>query len=208
MHVTIVGTGYMGRALAVHAQRGGNTATLLGHRGKAQALDVVRGLGTGIEAGALGDPLTGDLVFLAVPYRAVFSVIDRYGDELAGVSLVDISNPLNDTDDGLLELPAGSAAQEVAAAASGAAVVKAFNHTFASTLELGEVGGMQLDVLIAGDDVTAKGNVAEFARAGGMRPIDAGPLLRARELEALGFLHIVVQRPLGTAFGSAVKFLA
>jgi 8-hydroxy-5-deazaflavin:NADPH oxidoreductase len=208
MHVTIVGTGHMARALAIHAQRGGHTATLLGRRGKAEALDVVRGLGEGISAGALGDPLVGDLVVLAVHHPAVADVLARYGDEVAGMTLVDISNPLNETGDGLLEAPAGSAAQETAAAAPGAVVVKGFNHTFASTIELGEVAGMQIDVLIAGDDAEGKAKVAEFARTGGMRPIDAGSLARARELEALGFLHIAIQPSLGAAFASIVKFVA
>jgi len=208
MHVTIVGTGYMGRALAVHTERARHTATLLGRRGRAEAMDVTRGLRGGIEPGALGDPLTGELVFLAVPYRAVGDVLRRYADAMDGTRLVDVTNPVEQTYDGLVDTPAGSAAEEIAAAASGASVVKAFNHTFASTLELGEVGGMPLDVLYAGDDAAAKALVDEFIRAGRLRPVDAGPLERARELEALGFLHIKLQPSLGTAFGSAIKFLA
>ena len=42
---------------------------------------------------------------------------------------------------------------------------------------------------------------------GGLRPIDAGRLVRARELEALGYLHMAVQPALGTAFGSAVAIV-
>jgi 8-hydroxy-5-deazaflavin:NADPH oxidoreductase len=38
-----------------------------------------------------------------------------------------------------------------------------------------------------------------------MRAIDAGPLRRARQLEHLGLLHIVLQEPLGAGYGSAVK---
>jgi hypothetical protein len=40
-----------------------------------------------------------------------------------------------------------------------------------------------------------------------MRAIDAGPLARARELEAAGLLHMTIQKPLGTGFGSALKIL-
>ena len=46
-----------------------------------------------------------------------------------------------------------------------------------------------------------------LARDGGLRPIDAGRLARARELEALGYLHMAVQPALGTAFGSAVAIV-
>ncbi len=41
-----------------------------------------------------------------------------------------------------------------------------------------------------------------------MHPIDAGPLKRAREIEALGYLHIAIQQPLDTNYGSTVKVLA
>lgn len=49
---------------------------------------------------------------------------------------------------------------------------------------------------------------AQLIAAGGMRPIDAGSLARARELEALGYLHMAIQPALGTAFASALKVLA
>jgi 8-hydroxy-5-deazaflavin:NADPH oxidoreductase len=72
----------------------------------------------------------------------------------------------------------------------------------------GQVAGQPLDVLIAGDDEGAKEMVAQLARDGGLRAIDVGPLERARHLEGLGFLHMMVQQPLGTGFGSAVKVIS
>jgi hypothetical protein len=41
-----------------------------------------------------------------------------------------------------------------------------------------------------------------------MRAIDTGPLRRARELEALGYLHMAVQDALGSGYGSAVKLIS
>jgi 8-hydroxy-5-deazaflavin:NADPH oxidoreductase len=41
----------------------------------------------------------------------------------------------------------------------------------------------------------------------GLRAVDAGPLARAHELAALGYLHMVIQEPLGTGFGSTVKVI-
>ena len=86
--------------------------------------------------------------------------------------------------------------------------MKAFNTTFAGTLVAGEVAGQPLDVFIAGDDDEAKETVAGLVRAGGLNPIDAGPLRRARELERLGFLHMAIQDALGTGYGSAVKVIS
>ena len=62
-------------------------------------------------------------------------------------------------------------------------------------------------MFIAGDDEGAKALVARLTRDGGLRAIDAGALTRARELEALGYLHMVIQPSLGTAFGSAIVVL-
>ena len=64
-----------------------------------------------------------------------------------------------------------------------------------------------MDVFIAGDDDEAKATVAQLARDTGLRPIDAGPLKRARELEAAGLLHMTIQERLGSGFGSALKVL-
>ena len=67
--------------------------------------------------------------------------------------------------------------------------------------------GQPLDVFIAGDDDDAKSTVAQLAQDGGLNPIDAGPLKRARELEAMGLLHMTLQGSLGTSFSSTIKIL-
>jgi len=71
----------------------------------------------------------------------------------------------------------------------------------------GEGGGAPLDVFIAGDDAEAKQTVADLVSSGGLRPIDAGPLRRARELEGFQFLHMTLQQTLGTGWSSAIKIL-
>lgn len=140
-------------------------------------------------AAASGDDLTGDLVVLAVWYPVTKEVVSQYGDALAGKVVIDISNPVNvETFDGLVTPPDSSAAEELAKLGpAGAQVVKAFNTTFAGTLLEAQVAGQPLDVLIAGDDAEAKSRVSRFVEDAGLRPIDVGPLRRARELEALGF---------------------
>jgi predicted dinucleotide-binding enzyme len=121
-----------------------------------------------------------------------------------GKVVVDITNPVDtETWDDLATPPGTSSAEEVAQLVpEGTPVVKAFNTTLAPTLVAGEVGGQQLDVMIAGDDDTAKEKVAQLVADGGLRPLDVGPLRRARQLEHMGFLHIAVQQPLGLGFGS------
>ena len=100
-----------------------------------------------------------------------------------------------------------SAAEEIADANPRAQVVKAFNTTFASVLVAGWVGGLPVDVFLAGDDARAKARVAALIADGGMRPVDTGPLRRARELEAFQLLHMTLQGPLGLDWASAIKLL-
>jgi NADPH-dependent F420 reductase len=209
MDVTIIGTGLMARGIGSRVLAGGHDLTVVGKDAQ-RAEDAAGELAGGgnVRSAAAGDPLNGDVVVLAVYYPDARGAVEQYRDQLAGKVVVDITNPLNETFDGLVVPPDGSAAQELAKLAGDARVVKAFNTTFAGTLAAGEVAGQPLDVLIAGDDEEAKATVAQLARDGGLNPVDVGPLARARELEALGLLHITLQGPLGTEFGSAVKLIS
>jgi len=102
-----------------------------------------------------------------------------------------------------------SEAEEIAKVApAGAKVVKAFNTTFAGALIAGQVAEQPLDVFIASDDADAKTIISQLVTSGGLRAVDAGPLQRARQLEALGLLHMALQFTLNTGFGSAVKIIA
>ena len=173
-HVSILGTGNMGPAIASVVEKGGSTVQLLGSADVDQAV-------------------TGDIVVLAVPYPAVGTVLDQRRDQLAGKGVVDITNPLDfQTFDSLVVPADASATAELAAALPDSKVVKAFNTNFAATLATGTVGEQPTTVLIAGDDTDAKARLAEVVTAGGLRAIDAGDLRRARELEALGFLQITL----------------
>ncbi len=173
-HLTIIGTGNMGQAIAAVAAEGGHTVQLLGSKDQATAV-------------------TGDIVVLAVPYPAVSAVIAERGASLGGKVVVDITNPLDfETFDSLTVPSDGSAAEEIAAALPHSRVLKAFNTNFASTLAAGTVGALTTTVSVAGDDADAKATLAAVISSGGLKAIDAGSLKRARELESLGFLQITL----------------
>lgn len=173
-HLSILGTGNMGQAIAAVAGKGGHTVQLLGENDT-------------------DTPVSGDIVVLAVPYPAVSAVIAQRGESLAGKVVVDITNPLDfETFDSLVVPADSSAAAEIAAALPKSRVLKAFNTTFAGTLAAGTVGPLTTTVLIAGDDADAKANLAGILTSGGLKAIDAGTLKRARELEALGFLQLTL----------------
>lgn len=209
MNVTIIGTGNMGRGIATRLLAGGHGVTLL-DREAGKGEDLAGEFGGSAGAGAVGDPISDEVVVLAVPYEAAAPLVRQYGEALSGKVVVDITNPVNwETFDGLVTPPDSSAAEEIAKAVpEGARVVKAFNTTFAGTLVAGEVAGRPLDVFVAGDDAGAKETVAQLARDGGLVAIDAGPLRRARQLEGLGFLGMTLQGPLGLNFSSAWKLVS
>ena len=206
MKVTIIGAGNMGRGIGTRLVAGGNEVQLV-DRDPAEAQALAAELGDAASAAAQDDAFDGDVVVLALYYPGAKDAVEQYREQLAGKVVVDITNPVElSTFDGLATPPGTSAAEEIAALVpEGTPVVKAFNTTFAGTLAAGEAAGQQLDVLIAGDDEDAKRKVAGLAEAGGLRPIDVGPLRRAQQLEQLGFLHMSLQEPLGAGFGSAVK---
>jgi hypothetical protein len=207
MNVTIIGTGNMGRGIASRLASGGHVVTLLGtERSNAEALAAE--LGGSVAAGTVGDAIADDVVVLAVWYPVTLQLAEQYGSQLEGKVVLDISNPIDTESFEPIVPDAGSAAEELAAAVPGAKVVKAFNTTFAGTLASGEVSGQQLDVLLASEDDEAKRTVASLVESSGLRPVDAGPLRRARQVEALGYLHMAVQEGLGTGYGSAVKIVS
>ena len=207
MQITIIGTGNMARGIATRALAGGNAVTLLGTSAdKAQAL--AGELSGDVRAGAIGDPISGDVVVLAVWYQVLDDVLGRYAGQLDGKVVVDITNPVDPETYQPLDLAAGSVAQEIAQKVPGAKVAKAFNTTFAGTLVEGQVGGQPLDVFVASDDEDAKGVVRRLAEDSGMRLVDAGPLAVARQLEGAGYLHMAIQSDLGTSYGSALKVVS
>jgi predicted dinucleotide-binding enzyme len=173
--VTIYGDGNMGSAIADVLTAGGATVNHI----------------TTADNGA--GEVSGDLVILAVPYPALDSFVRAYGDQLAGKTVVDITNPVNfETFDSLTVPADSSAAAELASALPSSKVLKAFNTTFAATLATKTVGPNPTTVLVAGDDTDAKAELAAALTAGGVEALDAGTLRRARELEAVGLLQMAL----------------
>ena len=207
MDITIIGTGNMARGIATRALAGGHAVTLLGtDQDKAQAL--VGELSGDVRTGTVGDPISGEVVVLAVWYQALDDVLGRYRDQLGGKTVIDITNPVDPQTYAPLTVEAGSAAQEIAAKAPGAKVIKAFNTTFAGSLVEGQVADQPLDVFVASDDDDAKATVRELAESAGMRVLDAGPLAHARQLEGAGYLHMAIQPGLGGTYASALKIVS
>ncbi len=208
MKVTIVGAGNMGRGIGTRAVAGGHEVEIV-DRNPEDAQALAEELGGGSTAVEPGGPFGGDLIVLALYYASIAEAVEQYAHQLKGRTVVEISVPLDwDTMDGFVVPGDTSGAEEVQKLLpEGTPVVKAFCTTFARTLMTGEKNGVALDVPMAGDDEVAKGQVAELVEGGGMRPIDLGPLRRARQLENAAFMQIAAQKGLGAGFDTALKIL-
>jgi hypothetical protein len=198
----------MAQAIATRLLAGGNSVTLFSRdpqKAQGVAGELAKG-GAAVKTATLGSPIADSVVISALWYPVVLDVVRQYGEQLAGKTLVEISNPLNQTYDDVATPAGSSAAEEVAKAAPRSTkVVKAFNTVFAGLLAQGNVGGQPLDVLLAGDDDPAKAALAELLQQGGLHAVDAGPLKRARQLEGMALVSIGLQSKLEKPWMSTFK---
>jgi 8-hydroxy-5-deazaflavin:NADPH oxidoreductase len=138
----------------------------------------------------------GEILILAVPYRAIDATLVEMGGAATGKVVVDATNAL--TADGQLALGfSTSAAEELQRKLPHAKVVKAFNTVLAQQMDTGRMADQPITALVAGEDVEAKAQVIQLARDIGFDGVDAGPLKNARWLEAMAFLNIQLAYTLG-----------
>jgi predicted dinucleotide-binding enzyme len=203
--ISIIGAGNVARGIATRAIEAGDTVQLI-VRNPESAQALASDLGDSVTVNTIGDAITGDLVFLAIPFLAVSEVLPALGD-LSGKTLVDATNPINADYTGLVTQPGTSAADEISKLAPAAKVVKAFNTVFANNVIAGTKNGQPLDLLVAADDADAKAALSAFAEKTGFRVIDTGALSQAETLEAIAWLHIQLQFSRGTNFVSAIQIV-
>ena len=205
MKLAIIGAGNVGAGLAAAAVKAGHDVTLSARNQEALAKAASD---TGSRAAtSAADAVNGaEVVVLAVPHGAVASIVAELGDALAGKTIVDATNPLNDSYSDLTTSGV-SAAEALAQQVPAASVVKAFNTIFASRHANPSEGGTPLDAFVAGDDVAAKNKVGQLAESLGYRVIDAGSLRMARSLEEMAFLNISLNAGNGWSWQSGWKLV-
>ena len=191
MRIGVLGTGNMADALATHWVRAGHNVAIGGR-------DMHKAERLATRLGGSAKPVTlpaaaefGQVVLAALPFGTGTSVVRELRAVLDGKVLIDCSNPVGPgfrllTQSGL------SAAQQLAAAAPGAHVVKAFNlcHEDVWRMSPPVFDGRRLAVPVCGDDETALALVHQLVRQVGCEPVAGGSLERAGLLEATAALFI------------------
>jgi 8-hydroxy-5-deazaflavin:NADPH oxidoreductase len=200
MKLCIIGHGSVGKNLAALAAQSG--------------LEVIVGVRN--PAGATGEFATSaiesaipgaDIVLLAVPFRICHEILPPLAGLLAGKTVIDATNPLNEDWSPLIPSSGRSAAEEIAALLPHSHVVKAFNTVFADIMIAARLDrcGRRATAFMAGDDAAAKDAVASLASGLGFDPLDVGPLVQARYLEAMAHLNIGIA--VGQHGGTNAAFL-
>lgn len=191
MKVAIIGAGNVGTALATSIVRAGHDVIITSHDPE-DAASAAATSGARVAPSNADAAAEADVVIPAVSFQDVAAVASEIAEPAAGKAVVDVTNRIGFGADGPEIDTSSSNAEALAALLPKSSVVKAFNTLFASKQVDPVTDGVQLDGFVAGDDASAKAKVLELVRSIGLRPIDVGPLVRARQLEGLAFLNMAL----------------
>ncbi len=195
--IAIIGaTGNMGKAIAKSISKGNYRLLLLSnHFKKTQILaEEICSVNPFADVEAVNCSVTAgweaDIIILAVPYAAEKEIAEKIKEVANQKIVISISNPLNETFDGLLTKPGSSAAEELQVILPNAKLVKAFNTNFAADFAEPVIDGTLTDTFIAGNDTEALAYVEELVSIAGFNPILAGDLSVSGTLESMQLLLI------------------
>jgi len=204
MAISILGAGNVGMALAKAFVAQGEFV-MLGVPDPAKYRDAVSRLGPRASIGSTQEAIAAaDVVILAVPYGVAESVA-RSVDDWNGRILVDATNPLAPGLAGLSLGTTTSGAEQIAKAARGARVVKAFNTTGAENMADSRYPSGVPFMPVCGDDAGARARVVALAALIGFDAVDCGDLQAARYLEpfAMTWIHLAIKLGQGRSFAFA-----
>jgi len=183
------GTGPAGRGVAVRLASAGYEVTL-GSRDAQRAADVAAGIvvrGSGSIRGAENADAAGcELVVVATPWDSAVATVSAVRAQLTDKVVVSMVNALVREGKELLPIypPRGSMAAQLAFALPDSVIVGAFHHLPAREMEDLD-SGLDADVVIFGDDATARTRVAELVDSmPGLTGVVAGSMSLASAVEA------------------------
>jgi 8-hydroxy-5-deazaflavin:NADPH oxidoreductase len=190
----IGGTGNLGRALAWRLARAGHDV-VIGSRTAESAVAKAAELGHALTGMTNADAAAAaDLVIVTVPFAAQSATLQDIKPHVAGKILVDTTVPLVPPKVMRVQLPPeGSAAAKAAAIlGDGVRVVSAFHNVAAH--KLAQDVDVACDILVFGDEKSARAEVVALADAIGLRGIHAGALVNAAAAEAMTSLLIFINK--------------
>jgi NADPH-dependent F420 reductase len=201
MSIAILGgTGQQGRGLAQRFARAG-ARVVVGSRDPDRARAAVAGWGsagsieTAANASALKD---GEVAVLAVPFSSVDPLLDELRPHFKpGMVVIDVTVPVTFAGGkmAMVEVAEGSASEHVRALLpEGVLLAGTFKTIPAHLLGDGDTP-LDCDEFVCGDSDESRRRAVELLELlPGLRPVDVGPLSRARSIEHLTALAIAINR--------------
>ncbi|HRI17286.1 MAG TPA: NADPH-dependent F420 reductase [Burkholderiaceae bacterium] len=204
MTLAILGAGRVGsalaRALTAHGER-----VALGVPNPDKYAALAADLGTSARLGTVDEAVaTARTVVLALPYEPALEVAAQRPD-WDGRILIDVTNPIAPGLAGLSVGTTTSGAEQIAARARNARVVKAFNTTGAENVADSRYPRGEVFMPVCGDDAQARAEVIALAQLIGFDAADCGDLRAARYLEpfAMTWIHMALKLGHGRSFAFA-----
>jgi predicted dinucleotide-binding enzyme len=149
-------------------------------------------LGPLAKAGTVGDAIDfGDVILIAVPYKAIPELAKDYGPKFAGKIVVDPANAVarRDGEDLLNETKEKGIGKTTESYLKGSHVVRAFNSmSYTNFVKEAHRAGDPMAIPIAGDDAHAVQVASQLVRDAGFEPV-AVPLGRAQEFAQGGPIY-------------------
>jgi 8-hydroxy-5-deazaflavin:NADPH oxidoreductase len=195
------GTGQQGGGLARRFARAG-AGVIVGSRDPGRARDIVAGwsaAGTPIEVADYASAVErAGVIVLAVPFTSIDALLEELQPRLAaGAIVIDVTVPVTFEGGklGMIDVAEGSAAEHIRARLPvHVTLAAAFKTIPAHLLGAGDQP-LDCDEFVCGDSDEARARaVAMVELLPGLRPVDVGPLSRARSIEQLTALAIAINR--------------
>jgi 8-hydroxy-5-deazaflavin:NADPH oxidoreductase len=191
MDIAVLGTGRVGSALGIRwAQKGHRVFYGVKEPQSLEFQALLERSGPNAAAMTVQQAAAaGQVIVLAIPWNVTAEVLDSL-DSLDGKILIDCINPLTSDLKGLQLGFTTSAAEQIANWVPKAKVVKAFNTVSDAAMVDPWFREQPATMFYCGDDEAAKAVVRQLTEDLDLEPVDAGPLVNARQLEPLAALYV------------------
>lgn len=189
--IGVIGAGHIGSTIGGLWVKAGHQV-LFSSRHPEEIKPLIASLGPLAKAGTVDDALAfGDVILVAVPYKAIPELAKQYGPKFAGKIVIDPANAVGrrDGEDLLAETKAKGIGHTTASYLKGSAEVRAFN-SMSSTYFAKEAhrAGDPMAIPVAADDPRAVQVATQLVRDAGFEPVVV-PLARAQEFAQGGPIY-------------------
>ena len=174
MKIGFIGAGMIGEAVSTQLAKAGHDVLVSNSRGPETLTETFDPLG--ISVGTTAQAAAREVVFVAVAWRDISTALA--GVDLSGKVLIDTNNPIIMPGFTRADTGGKTSSEVVADLASGAHVVKAFNHMLATSYDEGPlVDGAPKVLFVSTDHDDARAVAVTLIEDLGYVPVDLGGLV-------------------------------